>query len=247
MRRLPFALGGVSIHVPLAEHDAPSGRSPRCGRRFQFTCPSRSTTTARQLSTPPLRFQFTCPSRSTTVEAVSRERLPDVSIHVPLAEHDLIGVDYLPAVNRFNSRAPRGARRTGRTHGSGSGSFNSRAPRGARPRYGAGAAASRRFQFTCPSRSTTFWQMPARVSGEVSIHVPLAEHDVVLVLLDLHLVMFQFTCPSRSTTSPVIGIYCITAFQFTCPSRSTTSLKQESRIGFRVSIHVPLAEHDQNF
>ena len=85
----------VSIHVPLAEHDAPSGRSPRCGRRFQFTCPSRSTTTARQLSTPPLRFQFTCPSRSTTVEAVSRERLPDVSIHVPLAEHDFSGYRHI--------------------------------------------------------------------------------------------------------------------------------------------------------
>ena len=34
----------VSIHVPLAEHDACTGACRIWSRRFQFTCPSRSTT-----------------------------------------------------------------------------------------------------------------------------------------------------------------------------------------------------------
>ena len=36
------------------------------------------------------QFQFTCPSRSTTPVIRKRIKTPIVSIHVPLAEHDLI-------------------------------------------------------------------------------------------------------------------------------------------------------------
>ena len=35
----------------------------------------------------------------------------------------------------------------------------------------------------------------------VSIHVPLAEHDGKPSSLSVSISMFQFTCPSRSTTS----------------------------------------------
>ena len=35
-------------------------------------------------------------------------------------------------------------------------------------------------------------------------------------------------------------------FQFTCPSRSTTECEQKLLTMLRVSIHVPLAEHDRN-
>ena len=55
----------VSIHVPLAEHDVLS-----C---FCFLL---------------LRFQFTCPSRSTTILISLLSYSLNVSIHVPLAEHD---------------------------------------------------------------------------------------------------------------------------------------------------------------
>ena len=60
------------------------------------------------------------------------EPLYGVSIHVPLAEHDLCAAPLLFFFARFNSRAPRGARRhilTFRDHLT---RFNSRAPRGAR-------------------------------------------------------------------------------------------------------------------
>ena len=79
------------------------------------------------------QFQFTCPSRSTTNPTLIADRITVVSIHVPLAEHDVMIVDgskhfevsiHVPlaehdmalpltstTTSRFNSRAPRGARR----------------------------------------------------------------------------------------------------------------------------------------
>ena len=79
----------VSIHVPLAEHDLICCGTSSRYLRFQFTCPSRSTTWTKCQGTghPPRfnsraprgarpftgagkhgrgQFQFTCPSRSTT-------------------------------------------------------------------------------------------------------------------------------------------------------------------------------------
>ena len=61
-----------------------------------------------------------------------------------------------------------------------------------------------------------------RLSLLVSIHVPLAEHDLQMSAQAFRKSLFQFTCPSRSTT-----------FAFGVPAAI-----------FRVSIHVPLAEHD---
>ena len=58
----------VSIHVPLAEHDPGATARAGAAQKFQFTCPSRSTTPA----------GFLC------------WRKNEVSIHVPLAEHDII-------------------------------------------------------------------------------------------------------------------------------------------------------------
>ena len=55
-----------------------------------------------------------------------------VSIHVPLAEHDLAEEDPRVYQMSFNSRAPRGARPLFMEMGTGKTSFNSRAPRGAR-------------------------------------------------------------------------------------------------------------------
>ena len=59
----------------------------------------------------------------------------------------------------------------------------------------------------------------------VSIHVPLAEHDPFSGLSRLDRVKFQFTCPSRSTTSLEGNQMNVNVFQFTCPSRSTTPFR----------------------
>ena len=41
-----------------------------------------------------MTFQFTCPSRSTTKDYVYCDTDSIVSIHVPLAEHDIISSPY---------------------------------------------------------------------------------------------------------------------------------------------------------
>ena len=164
---------------------------------------------------------------------------------MPLAEHDCRG-------------RPRGRCRS---------SFNSRAPRGARRPLGWCNHLRSKFQFTCPSRSTTEKRYRINSTVKVSIHVPLAEHDLLhpvqlsspggfnsraprgarqaACLQDVSKHMFQFTCPSRSTTP---YRQCLaqhdSKFQFTCPSRSTTSDSQIHEGITWVSIHVPLAEHD---
>ena len=102
----------------------------------------------------------------------------------------------------------------------------------------------------------------------VSIHVPLAEHDGEEIVYVGQAFEFQFTCPSRSTTAVAVDIREIRggfnsraprgarptpflpsaaapAFQFTCPSRSTTLNRTMDVTVTGVSIHVPLAEHDQ--
>jgi len=59
--------------------------------------------------------------------------------------------------------------------------FNSRAPRGARQVVRSGALPPAAFQFTCPSRSTTADGWVLKIDFAVSIHVPLAEHDDMLL------------------------------------------------------------------
>ena len=190
---------------------------------FQFTCPSRSTTTD-YLVTPdypivsihvPLAehdksvtaswttartFQFTCPSRSTTGVDEVLVSLCAVSIHVPLAEHDQFYGIHIVNFMSFNSRAPRGARR------------------GRQGRV----SAKRRFQFTCPSRSTTTVCPASLRTYSVSIHVPLAEHDPAPRCLD-----------GSSSVSIHVPL-----------AEHDPRILRERR-EHRVSIHVPLAEHDQ--
>ena len=85
-----------------------------------------------------------------------------------------------------------------------------------------GSLVGLRFQFTCPSRSTTC---------KFTVHIRIMQ--------------FQFTCPSRSTTSGILNGARLLKFQFTCPSRSTTHALKKTCKAYDVSIHVPLAEHDE--
>ena len=134
----------------------------------------------------PRKFQFTCPSRSTTCSPALNGQEMTVSIHVPLAEHDHVPLaEHDPKCAKplrqpgsFNSRAPRGARPVVLTLILDLYSFNSRAPRGARPESFIPVEQAALFQFTCPSRSTTYKSRGACVKLIVSIHVPLAEHDI---------------------------------------------------------------------
>ena len=208
--------------MPLAEHDKISASPASSSAMFQFTCPSRSTTHSPGCPSGFHEFQFTCPSRSTTENLVRRACDDLVSIHVPLAEHDCSALMRVSGNRCFNSRAPRGARRYNLYARGQNISFNSRAPRGAR-------------LYSCESK---------KMAVQVSIHVPLAEHDLTQSSVLPLTLSFNSRAPrgarrtSTGTTSTSSG------FQFTCPSRSTTRYRNSLTRTGRVSIHVPLAEHD---
>ena len=170
----------------------------------------------------------------------------NVSIHVPLAEHDLQGFLLLAPVG-VSIHVPLAEHdQYSWKRVPHSASFNSRAPRGARRAVLSSTA----------------------ITTQVSIHVPLAEHDTPMPAGPSCIIPFQFTCPSRSTTphrgagegsrnrfnsraprgarlSANSPSWLMRSFQFTCPSRSTTSSASCRAASWPVSIHVPLAEHDK--
>ena len=212
-----------------------NSRAPRGARRsmpatpsfatsFQFTCPSRSTTPGSGECPLPTEFQFTCPSRSTTYYLTRLIREEEVSIHAPLAEHDPDCGLQAPAEPRFNSRAPRGARRDKPAHAEPLGEFQFTCPSRSTTALPHRAPGRIEFQFTCPSRSTT---LPAEVLvmiDPVSIHVPLAEHDR----------------GRGSLGNPLI-------VSIHVPLAEHDRLVHAHAHGLAVSIHVPLAEHDFAF
>ena len=257
----------VSIHVPLAEHDAPSvvivvsgegfnSRAPRGARPgsfsagfrhcawFQFTCPSRSTTTASTATPCASPFQFTCPSRSTTSLFNTVVETTNVSIHVPLAEHD--GAWQAPdsRLRGFNSRAPRGARPVTRLRAVATSSFNSRAPRGARLRTHAGLTASAGFNSRAPRGARPDFATVTDGDYSVSIHVPLAEHDrsasaaSASSQVSIHVPLAEHDRSQQSSVQPPLG-FNSRAPRGARPNPTSSRLPQPS-----VSIHVPLAEHD---
>ena len=101
-----------------------------------------------------------------------------VSIHVPLAEHDLWHMAHREADARFNSRAPRGAR----------------------PLSSYVLLLSASFQFTCPSRSTTDRVLKSLHSLRFQFTCP-SRSTTASIAYTAGSLAFQFTCPSRSTTS----------------------------------------------
>ena len=75
--------------------------------------------------------------------------------------------------------------------------------------------------------------------------MPLAEHDGANMAGSKSQYSFQFTCPSRSTTSHKICACGIPKVSIHVPLAEHDVRYCCSFNGIRVSIHVPLAEHDE--
>ena len=225
---------------------------------------ARPSGTARDI--PISRFQFTCPSRSTTFTPKIRRIDNQVSIHVPLAEHDVrqaaLGVDGVVSIHvplaehdckycrrgrhglSFNSRAPRGAR-----HGSAGTStcacrFNSRAPRGARHWLLSNGRVPQCFNSRAPRGARPAGLPPPCASRRFNSRAPRGARPVQLEAR-APLRKFQFTCPSRSTTGCAV-IYCHhhSSFNSRAPRGARHAYAGRTVLHNPVSIHVPLAEHD---
>jgi len=214
----------VSIHVPLAEHDTYrdlletdtrsfNSRAPRGARlvfdaeyRDEWSFNSRAPRGARPSDCPgaglPAPFQFTCPSRSTTKPRTEPPRPPSVSIHVPLAEHDHRRPHRQRLPQRFNSRAPRGARRTKASYYIDRLIVSIHVPLAEHDGVGSHYGLCDHVSIHVPLAEHDAFCFWGERDGVVSIHVPLAEHDSELPHSRVDLTQsFQFTCPSRSTTS----------------------------------------------
>ena len=146
-------------------------------KSFQFTCPSRSTTKGKKGKNKKNRFQFTGPSRSTTAVLMAFVLGYEVSIHVPLAEHDATRSGASIRAGSFNSRAPRGARRLSRRPAPPTAGFNSRAPRGARRQAVTPVVRKSLVSIHVPLAEHDLGGAGVEFQALVSIHVPLAEHD----------------------------------------------------------------------
>ena len=101
-----------------------------------------------------------------------------ISIHMPLAGHDQCFPRTFLFHIHFNPHAPCGARLRKQETPSGGSYFNPHAPCGARRRRRRGRAKHR----------------------AISIHVPLAGHDMHVMFWHESMMIFQSTCPLRGTT-----------------------------------------------
>ena len=141
--------------MPLAEHDFIPQLPEYPNNKFQFTCPSRSTTQDNLAHGYSARFQFTCPSRSTTPWGKGGRKQKAVSIHVPLAEHDALPSSLTHRSTGFQFTCP--SRSTTQVH--------------------VPLALEGHVSIHVPLAEHDVADTDLYVIDLVSIHVPLAEHD----------------------------------------------------------------------
>ena len=79
----------------------------------------------------------------------------------------------------------------------------------------------------------------------ISIHVPLAGHDVCDSPVMLRIARFQSTCPLRGTTKGAVDLLGSLGISIHVPLAGHDHADAEPGMLLRISIHVPLAGHDQ--
>ena len=191
-------------------------------------------------------FQSTCPLRGTTVyPVIGLPPLDAISIHVPLAGHDLICALNRFSASNFNPRAPCGARLRGRASLQCLIHFNPRAPCGARLQTIGYVISGFTFQSTCPLRGTTdrlqefmrrFYNFNPRAPCGARPRTQRKRRAAKI---------FQSTCPLRGTTAFRRRYQRRhTDFNPRAPCGARLLRVALRRIRDRISIHVPLAGHD---
>jgi len=146
----------VSIHAPRVGRDAHRFRQTHAHPRFQFTRPAWGATLPPMSPTPLAMFQFTRPAWGATARGTRKTR----------------------TMLSFNSRAPRGARRSATCPGVRAESVSIHAPRVGRD-YPAGPDGRWwcKFQFTRPAWGRDDRGGSTRRAGCVSIHAPRVGRD----------------------------------------------------------------------
>ena len=145
-----------------------------------------------------------------------------ISIHVPLAGHDLRKPS-LPSdlPHNFNPRAPCGARLAPPPIHPPQWAFQSTCPLRGTTAQWTRPCHRQTFQSTCPLRGTTHSRAEHTSQTRFQSTCPLrgTTRDQLFVIFDPR---FQSTCPLRGTTLIISDSSLRQRFQSTCPLRGTT-------------------------
>ena len=164
--------------------------------QFQSTCPLRGTTAHTLSSSFRRRFQSTCPLRGTTwtvpVEMMCLHRFQSTC---PLRGTTAAASPTLPPPSYFNPRAPCGARLVVQLANRRQMHFNPRAPCGARPYTPAIPPETNNFNPRAPCGARRDMRARTFANEEISIHVPLAGHDVAICSQPSQLLHFNPRAP----------------------------------------------------
>ncbi len=169
-------------------------------------------------------FQSTCPLRGTTAKFSWRSaKRGRISIHVPLAGHDVFGAGSAnPAP--ISIHVPLAGHDAASRH----------SRKRLRPQ----------FQSTCPLRGTTYTTGVLVKYFSISIHVPLAGHDSPSQISKLTREGFQSTCPLRGTTFLACRRCWFPRISIHVPLAGHDQSVASYLSDWLISIHVPLAGHD---
>ena len=191
----------ISTHAPRAGRDNSAYMSLMISNDFNSRAPRGARRSSERENTAPQRFQLTRPARGATGEWSENANGSYISTHAPRAGRDEDDLPLRHMRGHFNSRAPRGARRS------------ERQPRGCR----------NGFQLTRPARGATLWRgllktIPPNFNSRAPRGARLPAADVSSLTGD-----FNSRAPrgARQLNSAPKVTNC--EFQLTRPARGATS------------------------
>jgi len=235
---------GVSIHAPRVGRDL-AGLVVAAGCGFQFTRPAWGATDAVVYVAQGVRVSIHAPRVGRDADSLADLEKVAVSIHAPRVGRDRRVVRGHARLLRFNSRAPRGARRARSRFGPTPGGFNSRAPRGARlvqaglpdrcevsihaPRVGRDRSslclpAARMFQFTRPAWGATHLrEAVSEAEGSFNSRAPRGARPVRVARTLTDAPRFNSRAPRGARLHSRTVVSLVSKFQFTRPAWGATS------------------------
>ena len=169
-----------------------------------------------------------------------------ISIHVPLAGHDP-AADIAAIADKISIHVPlAGHDRQHRQRHHPCQNFNPRAPCGARLNDADAMQVNEEFQSTCPLRGTTPRKREVHCLLRISIHVPLAGHDQLLVETLMPPITISIHVPLAGHDHYLAGVREVAVISIHVPLAGHDPQALLS-VGAtpKISIHVPLAGHDR--
>ena len=170
-----------------------------------------------------------------------------ISIHVPLAGHDHARAGTPRIHDNFNPRAPCGARHIAVGYVFCLYVISIHVPLAGHDRRKplARGKCAGRFQSTCPLRGTTADEAHTAYIFGISIHVPLAGHDDITATGDVVAGDFNPRAPCGARPLSRCSPLRQKNFNPRAPCGARLSFSTTARKSCLISIHVPLAGHDQ--